>query len=141
MSAKHPALISFYDETGADFRANVETLDPNKISAERRAELLTIYASDEVIKRLFERALMDWSARFEARGAQIGEQIRADIWTCGNRATAATRAKFALLYSFLRLPRRAKLQKLFLGSWGVFPATKIAHGHLACNYNVIIVVK
>ena len=37
MSAKHPALISFYDETGADFRATVEPLDCSKISDEQRA--------------------------------------------------------------------------------------------------------
>ena len=81
MSAKHPALISFYDETGADFRATVEPLDCSKISDEQRAELLKFYANDDAIKRAFEGALMDWSKRFEERAQAVGEQIRADLWT------------------------------------------------------------
>lgn len=80
MSAKHPALISFYDETGADFRATVEPLDCSKISDEERAELLKFYANDDAIKQAFEGARANWSERFETRAQAVGEQIRADIW-------------------------------------------------------------
>ena len=80
MSARHPALKSFYDEIVADFRKTVAPLDPAKISAERRAELLQFYANDAAIKRAFEDARWHWSARMEEQNAEVSAQVRADIW-------------------------------------------------------------
>ena len=81
MSAKHPALKSFYDETGADFRANVASLDWDKADPIKRLELVRIYATEANARAAFERARMDWSERFEARAQAVGEQIHADLWT------------------------------------------------------------
>ena len=80
MAAKHPAMKLFYEETGADFRANVAPLDCSKISDEQRAQLLKFYADDAAIKRAFECALMNWSERFEERAQTVGDEIRADLW-------------------------------------------------------------
>lgn len=95
MSARHPATAALYEAVMSDWRETVEPFDPAKISAERRAELLTIYASDAAIKRVFEDARFRWSGRMEERNAQAGAEVRADIWRYWkhkNRSRPASKA-------------------------------------------------
>lgn len=80
MAAKHPALKSFYDETGADFGANVSPLDWNKADQFERLELARMYGTEARARAAHNAALMDWSERFEERAQAVGDEIRADIF-------------------------------------------------------------
>lgn len=80
VSQKHPATTRLYEQMHALYLEKVDPFDFNKMSDARRAELLETYASEAVIRRVFEQQRTEWSAQIEPMVEAAGTEIRLDLW-------------------------------------------------------------
>lgn len=85
ISLKHPATTRLYEQMHALYLEQVAPFDLDKMTDVRRTELLETYASEAVIRHVFDQQRAAWSAQIEPMVEAAGVQIRADIWEMWKR--------------------------------------------------------
>ncbi len=82
ISQKHPATMRLYERMAELWQENVEPYNWEKVSPERRAELLQSYTSPDTVHRVFEHQRWKWSGDIGLLEQAAGEEILTELWKC-----------------------------------------------------------
>ena len=85
MSQKHPATKRMYEAMGEVYVELCAPYEWDKLSAEQQAKLLTLYASENAVRRVFDQQRQRWADHIEELAHAAGEEIRRDLWAWWKR--------------------------------------------------------